>query len=135
MNHIKTRWPFWSTLKGAYLSNCTEMLRNGKMIGWRAKPHQKKKKKKSLKFQTAVFVTAHIHTKAFFRRGPSWADSNYSRAVLKRREKQQQSSSGTFNHILECCSRCSKMEARGWEGAETSRTLPGQFRPWHCCCD
>lgn len=79
------------------------------MIAWRAKAHQKK----SLEFQTAVFVTTHTHTKAFSRRGPSWADSNYSRAVLKRREKQQQSSSGTFNHILECCSRCSKMEAWG----------------------
>lgn len=79
------------------------------MIGWWAKPHQKK----SLKFQTTVFVTTHIHTKAFFRRGPSWADSNYSHAVWKRREKQQQRSSGTFNHILECCSRCTKMEAWG----------------------
>lgn len=96
------------------------------MIAWRAKPHQKKK---SLEFQTAVFVTTHIHTKAFTRRGPSWADSNYSRAVL-RREKQQQSSSGTI-------SLSAAAAAPKWRpgGAETSRTLLGQFMPWHCCCD
>lgn len=86
------------------------------MIGWLARADQR-----SLHIQPTVFVTTHTETrvlththtctKAILGRGLSWADSNYSHAVLRGREKQQQSSSGTFNHVLERYNRCSKMEA------------------------
>lgn len=92
--------------KNSYFSISTYTLRNCKIIGWLARA-----KKSAL--PTTCFVTTHTqtHTKAILRRGLCWADSNYSHAVLRGGEKQQQSSSGTLNHVLVRYNYCSKMEA------------------------